>query len=39
MLKPILQSKEKVGFKSDDSLTALRSVNENSAFVGWKKLS
>jgi hypothetical protein len=39
MLKPTLLSKEKVGFRSDGSLTGLRSVNENSAFVGGKKLS
>jgi hypothetical protein len=34
MSKPTLLSKEKVGFRSDGSLTGLRSVNENSAFVG-----
>jgi hypothetical protein len=39
MLKRTLLLKEKVGFRSDGSLTGLRSVNENSAFVGGKKLS
>jgi hypothetical protein len=34
MLKPTLLSKEKVGFRSDGSLTGLRAANENSAFVG-----
>lgn len=38
MLKRTLPSNEKVGFRSDGSLTGLRSVNENSAFVGGEEI-